>query len=144
MLSLRDKHLLRQMEQPDGEPRFGMLETIREYALERLEASMEAEEIQQRHLRFYLAFAEAAAPELIGRDQGRWLEQLDREHDNLALALQTAIEERQVEVAARLAAALWRFWWMRGYLTEGRRWLAQVLGMVGAGGSDGGPATVTG
>ena len=125
--SLVDKSLLRQVEGPEGEPRFTMLETIREYAAERFEASGEAETWRQRHAEYYLALAEQAAPELTGRRQASWLERLEREHDNLRAALSWAFERDQAELGLRLAGALGRFWEVRGHFREGRGWLERTL-----------------
>src|SRR5205807_2244105 len=85
--SLIDKSLLQQAEQDDGEPRFMMLETIREYGLERLNANGEKEAIREAHAEYYLAFAQRAEPELAGSQQAVWLERLDQEYDNLRAAL---------------------------------------------------------
>jgi predicted ATPase/predicted Ser/Thr protein kinase len=125
--SLVDKSLLRQVEGPDGDTRFSMLETIREYALERLEASGDAATLQQRHAAYYLALAEQAEPELIGASQVRWLTLLRAEHDNLRAAL----EYLDAPVALRLAGALWRFWYTCGFLSEGRKWLGRALDRCG-------------
>ena len=124
---LVDKSLLRQVEGPDGEPRFEMLETIREYAAERLETSGDAEEVRRRHAGRFLALAEQAAPELIGPRQGAWLEWLEREHDNLRAALGWALERDEVTVGLRLAAALGHFWEVRGHFGEGQGWLDRAL-----------------
>ena len=129
---LLDKSLLRQQEPPDGEPRFAMLETVREYALERLEQSGEAAAIRRRHAGHFLAMAERAAPALAGPGQRGWLERLEAEHDNLRAALGWSIAADDESAAAlRLAGALGRFWEVRGHLTEGRRWLERALA-VGA------------
>jgi len=129
--SLVDKSLLRQEESAEGEPRFLMLETIHEYAKEKLEASAEAEEIGRRHTEFFLALAEAAAPQLLGAAQGQWRARLEAEHDNLRAALSRALARGEDELAGRLAAALRNFWSARGHLREGRRWLAEVLAAEG-------------
>jgi tetratricopeptide (TPR) repeat protein len=122
---LADKSLLRGSE-VDGQPRFGMLETIREYALARLAASGEEETIRQQHASFYLAMAEEAEPALAGAEQVTWLNQLETEHDNLRAALAWSIET-DIDVGLRLAGALGTFWRVRGYHSEGRDWLAKVL-----------------
>ena len=124
---LVDKSLLRQAEGPDGEPRFGMLETIREYAAERLEASGEAETPRRRHAEYFLALAEQAAPELLGPRQGAWLDRLEREHDNLRAALAWALERGEEALGLRLAAVLGHFWAVRGYLGEGQGLLERAL-----------------
>jgi tetratricopeptide (TPR) repeat protein len=128
--SLVDKSLLRQFEASDGEPRFSMLETIRDYATERLIESDEYEPLRRAHAQYFLALAEQAEPELTGPRQADWLKRLEGEHDNLRAALGWAREQNAAETALRLAAALWRFWYTRGYLSEGRRWLDQALAMV--------------
>ena len=115
------------------EPRFTMLETIREYASERLRSSGEAGEIHRAHARYYLALAEAAQPEedsMHVQDQWWWA-QLEEEHDNLRVALRWAIRNREVEIGARLGLALWRFWNLGSHLSEGRRWLEAVLALGG-------------
>ena len=117
--TLVDQSLVR-IEEGAEEPRFAMLETIREYAAEQLAASGEADAIAERHARAYLELAERAAPELGGSDQRAWLDRLEREHDNLRAALDWAAATPTPEVAVRLAFALWRFWQKRGYLSEAR------------------------
>src|ERR687885_1938696 len=111
----------------DGESRFVMLELIREYALERLEASGEADALRRQHATVALALAEAAEPELRGPRQGMWLQRLEAEHENLAAALQWALQAQQGAMAMRLAGALWQFWYLHGHPVEGRRWLEDVL-----------------
>ncbi len=128
LASLIDKSLLRQEPQPDGEPRFTMLETIREYALERLAAGGESNVVQRRHAAYFLALAERAEPEFQGSDQSTWLARLEADHDNLRAALSWCTGEgRDVELGLRLAALLVQFWEVRGYWSEGRRWLEAVL-----------------
>jgi predicted ATPase/DNA-binding SARP family transcriptional activator len=129
--SLADKSLLTQAEDVDGEPRFRMLETIREYALEQLAAHGEAEAAARRHAEWCVALAEEAEPELRGAGQAACLERLESEHDNLRAAL-AALEQHEPELALRLAGSLWRFWYVRGYFSEGRRWLERVLSAAGA------------
>ena len=126
-----DQSLLRQ-EEVDGAPRFTMLETIREYALERLAASEERRAIRQQHAAYYLALAEQAEPELRGPAQVAWQTRLAAEHDNLRAALDWAAERGAVETGLRLATALLWFWWEHGHVSEGRKWLEEALGRSGA------------
>jgi predicted ATPase/DNA-binding XRE family transcriptional regulator len=119
------------------EPRFTMLQTIREYAAERLRSSGEAKEAQRKHAMYYLALAEAAQPETSGRLDGvEWwsklLRRLEGEHDNLRAALGWAVQNREAETGARLAVALWRLWIESTHLSEGRRWTEAVLALDGA------------
>ncbi len=126
--SLTDKSLLRHIEGPDGEPRFTMLETVSEYAQERLEESGEAESIRRQHANHFLALAEAAELHRYTATQGLWLLRLDADHDNMRAALarsQTAAAS--VDVGARLAGALQWFWYIRRYKSEGRAWFERVL-----------------
>jgi predicted ATPase/DNA-binding SARP family transcriptional activator len=114
------------VEGAEAEPRFTMLETIREYAVERLEESDESESLWRGHGRHFLALAEEAEPNL-GGSPGEWLNWLEREHDNFRAALDRLETLGESELALRLAAALWRFWYQRGHLAEGRRRLERVL-----------------
>ncbi len=125
--SLLDQSLLRQSAVGEEGARFGMLETIRAYAWERLEFSGEEDDARRRHAAYFLALAEVAEPELAGPEQETWLERLESEHDNLRRALVTLQTFADGSEALRLAAALWRFWWRRGYLSEGRLWLEPAL-----------------
>jgi predicted ATPase/class 3 adenylate cyclase len=129
--SLVDMSLLRQEEMVEEEPRLVMLETIREYARERLELSGEAEEIRRLHAEHFLALAEQGASEQQGPEEATWLERLDLEHDNMRAALSWMLESEEAEPGLRLAGALWQFWDMRGYYGEGRRWLEQALAKDG-------------
>lgn len=123
--SLVDQSLLMVQESP--EPRFTMLETIKEFAYERLDAAGEAENTARQHAHYFATLAERAAPELRGQEQGVWLARLDQENDNLRAALSWAAETGYVELGLRTASAIWWFWYMRGFLSEGRRWLEQLL-----------------
>jgi predicted ATPase/DNA-binding SARP family transcriptional activator len=125
--ALIDKSLLRVEFQRDGEPRFFMLETIREYALERLTESGELTVGLERQANWCLELAESAEPDLSGRDQLSRLDQLEREHQNLRAGLRWSFGDGDRLRGARLAAALARFWEMHGYLQEGREWLRQAL-----------------
>ena len=112
----------------DGE-RFGMLETIREYATELLETSGEATEIRRTHAATYLQLAGAAAMRLGGPDQTSWRMRLAAEHDNLRAALRFSLDTGDAEAALELCLLLWRFWLERGYLSEGRLWLQESLSL---------------
>jgi predicted ATPase/class 3 adenylate cyclase len=130
--SLVAKSLLRQQEDLDGEPRFGMLETIRDYALERLDASGEAPRIRRLHAECFLALAGRAWPELTGRDQGAWYARLEADHDNMRAALAWCLVTPEgAHIATRLACALYRFWQRHGHVAEGRVWLARSLSRRG-------------
>jgi non-specific serine/threonine protein kinase len=107
-----------------------MLETIREYAAERLDESDEAPESRRRHARWYLDLAERAYPELRGADQAIWLERLEQEHDNFRSVLDLKLSAGESDAALRLAGALSRLWITRSYLDEGRRWLETCLRSV--------------
>src|SRR5262249_57408150 len=124
---LVDNGLVRQGESAEGEPRFRMLETIREYAIEKLTESGGLEETRTRHLERYVALAETAEPELTRAGQAVWLERLMDENDNIRAALAWSFESGQVELGLRLAGSLVRFWSIRGLMTEGRRWLTEAL-----------------
>jgi predicted ATPase/class 3 adenylate cyclase/DNA-binding CsgD family transcriptional regulator len=130
--SLLDKSLVRQEEGPEGVPRFVMLETIHEYALERLQERGEAEATRRAHAEYFLALAEESEPELKGPDQVKWLERLEVEHDNLRAALSWALGGEDSELGLRLASALSLFWEARGHFNEGVRWFEEALAKGGA------------
>jgi predicted ATPase len=109
-----------------GLERYRLLETVRQYALEKLAQSGELDLVRQRHLEFFMALADQAGPGLAGPDQGSWLEQLSQEHDNLRAALETSLAA-EGELRLRLVLALERFWQLRGYVSEGVRWFDQAL-----------------
>lgn len=113
-----------------SQPRFAMLETIREYGLERLAASNEEVQVRRVHALYYLALAEEAAGHLFAADQVRWLELLEREHDNLREALRGARATGDAALGLRLTVALWSFWYIRCHLSEGRRWLQEFVAMA--------------
>jgi predicted ATPase/class 3 adenylate cyclase len=124
--SLTNKSLLRQQATGPEEPRFFMLETIREFAGERLEQEPDAEVIRRRHALFFLHLAERAEPELTGADQARWLDALETDHDNFRAAIAWAAED-DLNVALRMGGALWRFWQFRGHLREAGERLEGLL-----------------
>jgi predicted ATPase/DNA-binding SARP family transcriptional activator len=105
--------------------RYRMLEPVRQYALERLEQSGEAEETRRRHAAYFLALAEEAHPKL--RAEVEWLERLEQENGNLRGALSWALADDEIETAARLGWELWLFWWLRNHQPEGRRWVESIL-----------------
>jgi predicted ATPase/DNA-binding XRE family transcriptional regulator len=115
---------------PITEPRYGMLETVREYARDSLHASGEAELRERYHAAYYLELAESLERRLWGPEQAAALAQLEDDHPNLRAALRWAIDHAEVAVAARLALALWRFWLVHSHLSEGRQWLEAVLALV--------------
>ncbi len=130
LAALVDESLVVQRETLAGEPRFSMLEIVREYALERLSTSGEGEETRRRHLEHFVVFAEQAEPELIGADQIEWLDRVDHEHDNLRAALAYALETADSSSALRLVVGVRRFWHIHGYLAEGRQVLESALAIT--------------
>lgn len=144
---LVDKSLLRQEEGSTGEPRLLMLETIYEYAEEKLagsdHSSEDVEALKQAHARYFADLVEFAEPQLRGIKQGEWLDRLEEEQDNLRAALDwavhtsnrgpetgsTQVDPGPAEFALRIAGGLWRFWYARGYLSEGREQLSRVLAL---------------
>lgn len=116
------------LQRPTGgyEGRFTMLETVREYAIERLREAGEHDDVASRHHSFHADLVRQAEPELAGSGQGAWLERLDQERANLAAALRW-VRQHDPEQALDMAGRMWRFWQLRGHLHEGRRWLEDVL-----------------
>ncbi len=110
-----------------GAARYRLLETVRQYGREKLEEARELAAVRIRHGSWYLGLAERAEPELQGPDQKKWLHLLEAEHDNLREALAFSVEGGPGDEALRLAAALWWFWHVHGYLGEGRAWLSRAL-----------------
>jgi len=110
-----------------GESRFRLLETIREYGRDRLAADARSGEIGRRHLEYYRDLAEIAEPHLMESDRGDWIDRLERENANVRAALGHALDAAEADSGLRLAAALWRFWFQRGFLREGRAWLEALL-----------------
>jgi predicted ATPase/transcriptional regulator with XRE-family HTH domain len=112
-----------------GRPRLRMLETVAEYAGECLAARGETDDVRRRHVDWCTALARRAAESLTGPEQAVWLSRLEIEHDNLRSALTEALRwtADPAHRAVRIAAGIWRFWYLHGHLTEGRRWLDHVL-----------------
>ena len=125
--SLLSISLLRTERMAGGEPRFGMLETIREYALERLGERGDSAAVQRRYAEFYVELVEQAEPALRGPQQLSWVERLDAELANIRAVLTWAMENGETETGLRIGAGLWRFWQLRGHLDEGREHLEQLL-----------------
>src|SRR5208283_5183728 len=132
MDSLVGKSLLKQSE-TRGQPRFTMLETIRDYAREKMMADGHVEHLQKRHRDYFMALAMKAAPKLLGAEQADWFGRLDEEHDNLRSVLESSLSQAEPEGSLGLCSALQRFWWTRGHLSEGRAWCARALGGPQAG-----------
>jgi predicted ATPase/class 3 adenylate cyclase len=128
LASLVDKSLVARSRARDAEPRFVMLETIRDYGRERLAESGEAETVGRRHAAHFAALARAAEPELLGVRPVELLDRLEAERGNLRAAIQRAVDDGSIELALDTAAALWRFWQQRGHLAEGRETLQALLG----------------
>jgi predicted ATPase/DNA-binding CsgD family transcriptional regulator len=125
--SLHDKHLLVETRTTDGETRYEMLQTIREYGLERLAASAEHADTRRRHASWCLELAEAAVTGLTGSGRVAWLRRLDAERPNFGLALAWAEEHGDADAGLRLVAALAPFWEVQGHLEEGSNWAARAL-----------------
>jgi predicted ATPase/DNA-binding XRE family transcriptional regulator len=119
------------MDGAEAEPRYGMLEPVRQYALERLEEGSEAEDTRRRHARHFLYLAERARPELEGAGQAAWMERLEGEHDNLRAALGFMLERGEAERAVRLGWSVRMFWAVRGHVDDGRRWMGRALAQEG-------------
>ncbi|MGH9802943.1 MAG: ATP-binding protein, partial [Blastocatellia bacterium] len=131
--SLVDKSLLQQKEQADGELRFSMLLTIKEYGLELLELTDElAKASTTAHTNYFIDLAEKAEPELTGAEPKLWLDRLELEHDNIRAVLHRGLQNGESENVLRLASAIWRFWTLRSHFREGRERLATILAATAA------------
>jgi non-specific serine/threonine protein kinase len=127
LTGLVDKSLVYQRDGAAGEPRFIMLETIHEYARERLEASGELDALRRRHAEYFVELAERAEPQLRLAQHHRWFRRLETEHENMRAALEWSLNGGDVVLGARLAAALYLFWYAYGYHVEGRDWTARLV-----------------
>jgi predicted ATPase len=132
MASMVDKSLMRQVDLDGQEPRFVMLGTIREYALERLEASGDEPITRRAHAAYCLVLAEEVGSADAGIDSAGWLDRCDRERDNFRAALDWMWRSNLGEWGLRLAGALFQFWERREYISEGRDWLEKLLALPGA------------
>ena len=129
--SLVDASLVRRIT-ASGDPRFDMLQTVREFGLERLDAEDDRTAIERRHACWFLELAEEAERHFRGPGLERWLRSLEVEHDNLRTALRWTLEGDEAEIGLCLAASLWRLWHLGGYLSEGRHWTSAVLALPSA------------
>ena len=127
---LLDQSLLRRVDAYDA-PRFQMLHVIREYAMDCLDDIGESEDLHRRHLQAYTQMAEMVAPQLLRKDRRRWLDVMESDHDNFRVALEWAVANQEVDLALRLASAMWRFWQARGHLHEALRRIDAVLALPG-------------
>jgi predicted ATPase/DNA-binding SARP family transcriptional activator len=136
LATLVDESLVQQNDADADEPRFSMLEIVREYSLERLSSTDESDRVRRRHLDHFLAVAEEAAHGLTGPEQITWFARLELEHDNVRSALAYALESGDSSSALRLVVAVRRFWQIHGHLAEGRQALESVLDAAPATPSD--------
>ena len=127
LASLVEKSLVRQSEAVDGQPRFTMLETIREFAAEQAIERGRTEALRERHAGMFLAEAEACSAHIMGPRKGAWLDRLEEDHDNFRAAIGWTTDAGNAETAMRIGSALWRFWQMRGYLGEGLERVQRAL-----------------
>lgn len=135
LASLLDASLLVRHTPDAALSRFTMLETLREFAAERLDEAGETDAVRARHAAYCLALVERAEPEFTGTDQAAALDRIAIEHDNVRAALDYLVRAKTAD-ALRMGASMWRFWQMRGYLLEGRRWLTDALKAAGDDASD--------
>ena len=133
LTSLLDKNLIQRADQNESETRFSMLETIREYACERLTLSGEEPSTRRSHAAYCMVIAEEGNPELDPLARTEWLARCDAEIDNFRAALEWLLENHELDWAIRLSMALFRFWDMREYFTEGRRRLKNLMRLIGTG-----------
>ncbi len=124
---LIDQSLVQMQEERSGSARYRLLEVIRQFGQEKLEARGEAIVLSRRHRDWYLELAEQAEQELKGKQQGAWLDRLEAEQENVRAALHWSLEQQEGEEVARIAVTLWPFWILRGYMSEGREWLNRTL-----------------
>lgn len=129
LTALLDQSLVQRYDGADGQPRFAMLETIREYAVHQLAASEEEPPLRNRHAAHFLDLAEQGETELNGPRQAAWMARLESEYGNLRAALGWSIQRADSPSGLRLGSALWRFWSASGRLNEGRDWLDRALAL---------------
>ncbi len=127
LASLVDKSMLQHEPRPNGEPRFLLLEILREYALERLEIYGQTESVHGRHLAYFLHLVETIEPGHKEPNLTVWMRQLEEEHDNIRAALQWALDHKEMEAALKIAGAIWRFWQIHNHVEEGAKWMKVIL-----------------
>ena len=127
LASLVDKSLVLVTEQRDGEARYRLLQTVRQYGREKLEESREAGEVQRRHAAWFLALAEVAGPLMMGREQVGWLDRTWPEQYNFRAAMRFFLDRKDADQAISLTWAFWRYWWVTGLQGEARRWMEEAL-----------------
>ncbi|HEX6292033.1 MAG TPA: tetratricopeptide repeat protein [Herpetosiphonaceae bacterium] len=130
LVALLDKHLVRRIKDEAGEVRFAMLGTLQSYALERLAACGEIEQVRRSFAAYYAGLVAQSEAALAGSEATARIDHLDQEHENLRAALAWAFtdaEPSRLEIALDMCSVLWRFWWLRGYVGEGRHWLDRAL-----------------
>ncbi len=127
LAALVEKSLLSLSEDDEGEPRIAMLELLREFALERIKQAGEAAQAQARMASHFLEFAVHAEAALKGANQVHWLARVEREYANIRAVLDWSVHGGHLETGMRLAGTMARFWWMRGYFSEGRSWCDRLL-----------------
>jgi predicted ATPase/DNA-binding CsgD family transcriptional regulator len=129
MTDLVDHSLVRRIDVDSGEPRYALFQTIQEYADDQLAAAGEASAVRRAQAGWVADLVERAEPELTGPNQAEWFARLVQEHDNIRAALSFAIEQQDAQLGQRIGGRLWRFWWIRGHMIEGHRWLEQILAL---------------
>ena len=132
--ALVDQSLVQTVDRANGEPRFSMLETLREFALEQLEAAGERDELQERHAKDVLNLALEAEPHMYGGARGQWLDRLNDEQENIRAALGWSYRQDDPTLGLALLGALW-LWFQRRLLVEGRRWADEFLAHPGSAGA---------
>ncbi len=129
--SLVNKSLVVADTRSTDEARYRLLETVRQYAQEKLAAAAERPAVCDRHLRYFLELVEEMLPHLSGQDQQKWLDRLEVEYDNIRAALSWSLTGSQVEAGLRIAIAIYQFWTIRDYTEEGLAWMERLLGGAG-------------
>lgn len=127
LATLVDQSLATQRQQPDGRPRYAMLESLRVFGEHQLMLAHEADDTRRHHFEYYLTLAEEARPQLHGPQQGAWLNRLDADHENLRMALGWSLGGGNRDSGVRMAGLLSWFWFARGYFVQGRVWLERAL-----------------